>query len=164
MKEIIEHAFPRARIDRADIIPEFPLRKGTMSEGAPDDDRSTNVDYLVLDRTASTAYLVELKTDESSVGSSQRTLLVEATRKIPALLDGILRITAKPKLGHRWKYEALRRKLHDLKWVEERAGEWVRCGAPKTVKAVYIKPTGEWSQRSGGPDTSDITVISFKGV
>lgn len=161
MKEIIEHAFPGAVIERKHIIPEFPLRKGVMNDQTPDDDRSTNVDYMVFDEKHRTVYLVELKTDENSAGPGQRALLAAAAEKMPELIKGILHIATKPLLKqHKTKYEALRQKLEVLGLVKQVERTYVECCEGLSVKPIYIKPSRTWKSAADG----GITVIDFEQV
>lgn len=54
------------------IMPEFPIRKGTVNIGSNDDsNQSTNIDYLLYNKTDDMFTFVELKTDASSYKPSQ---------------------------------------------------------------------------------------------
>lgn len=54
------------------IMPEFPIRKGTVNIGLDDkSNQSTNIDYLLYNKTDDMFTFVELKTDASSYKPSQ---------------------------------------------------------------------------------------------
>ena len=58
------------------VIPEFPLRKGTLNNNRSN--QSYNVDYVAFSRDRRTAFLVELKTDMDSIVPEQETYLRDA--------------------------------------------------------------------------------------
>ena len=63
----------------APMIPEFPLRKGTLwGEDRRDRNLSVKVDYALLSADRSTAYFVELKTDDGSRRDAQDAYLEQA--------------------------------------------------------------------------------------
>ena len=70
------------------VIPEFPLRQGTLDSG--DSNLSYNVDYVAFSKDKGTAYLVELKTDMDSKRPKQEEYLCKA-RKVPfsSLVEGV---------------------------------------------------------------------------
>ena len=75
------------------VIPEFPLRHGTLCGMYPNrksgDNQSFNVDYLAFARDMRTAYLVELKTDMGSKNCQQEKYLRMARNTgIPRLIEG----------------------------------------------------------------------------
>lgn len=54
------------------IMPEFPIRKGTVNRDSEDNsNQSTNIDYLLYNKTDDMFTFVELKTDASSYKPSQ---------------------------------------------------------------------------------------------
>ena len=60
------------------LIPEFPLRIGTLDCKATRPNLSYNVDYVAFARNRKTAFLVELKTDMSSKRKNQEEYLQKA--------------------------------------------------------------------------------------
>jgi len=67
---------------RAELIPEFPMRHGTIRKGSTSN-RSDKIDYLALSQDGTTAIFVKLKTDMQSgqtVGGSPA--------KAPEMLPG----------------------------------------------------------------------------
>ena len=62
------------------LIPEFPLRKGTL-DGNNGSNQSYNVDYVAFSMDRRTAFLIELKTDMSSIDKEQEKYLRCAREK-----------------------------------------------------------------------------------
>ena len=93
------------------IIPEFPLKKdGSFA--------STNVDYFALSKECDQFFLVELKTDLSSLGEEQDNYLKKAVEKnLKSLVDGIVCISSSPN-APRGKYIHLLNQLSSLGLVE----------------------------------------------
>ena len=93
------------------IIPEFPLKKdGSFA--------STNVDYFALSKECDQFFLVELKTDLSSLGEEQDNYLKKAVEKnLKSLVDGIVCISSSPNAPRR-KYIHLLNQLSSLGLVE----------------------------------------------
>lgn len=72
------------------VIPEFPLRFGTLDKNDSHPNLSYNVDYVAFAKDKSTAYLVELKTDLGSIRKEQKAYLRKAREKgIPCLAEGV---------------------------------------------------------------------------
>ncbi len=96
------------------IIPEFPLRLGTLAGG--DDDgpnMSKHVDFVALSANTDTVYFVEVKTDQASRSQGQDDYLKVAKKTgLEALLGGLLRIAAAT--THHLKYGRLLVLLADL--------------------------------------------------
>ncbi len=76
------------------VIPEFPLRKGTLSgDGSNGSNQSQKVDYVAFSEDLTTAYFVELKTDMGSVREEQNKYLEEARNAgLQKLVEGIVDI------------------------------------------------------------------------
>ena len=87
------------------VIPEFPLRAGSLygedklarlrekKGSAPRDNQSYNVDYVAFSRDRETAFLVELKTDMSSINNAQETYLrLARDRNLGPLVEGVVTI------------------------------------------------------------------------
>lgn len=89
------------------IIPEFPLRLGTIQpkhEGTAYADRSYKVDFLGIEDNGKN-YLIEFKTDNSSLRGKQNDYLVDAEKLgTQTLIDAAVRISKvssyKEKYGH----------------------------------------------------------------
>ena len=79
------------------VIPEFPLRKGTLcgDKNLKRPNQSYNVDYVAFSkgRKQKTAFLIELKTDMSSIGGGQKKYLRDALDMgFAPLVGGIIEI------------------------------------------------------------------------
>lgn len=93
------------------LIPEFPLRLGTLGEG--ESNQSVKVDYLLLASDRGRAFLVELKTDMASRRDRQDRLMERACEVgMRRLLDGLVQIAARS--GEPQKYGHLLLALRDL--------------------------------------------------
>ena len=153
LKEIIKHRFGD-EIDDA-IIPEFPIRKGTIY---PDIEKKTRnlsfkVDYLAFSKSSETLYLIELKTDKNSISSEQIQYLNKAKdANIKALIDGVLAI--KDKTNSKIKYSYLLNELSKIGWVDVNTLENTSTDF-KNVKVVFLAPNDE---------KKDIEVIGFDEI
>ena len=79
------------RIDER-IVPEFPVHKGAIGEEG-DGDRSYKIDYFALSADATTAILIELKTDATSRNTKQdRYLEAARSAELVDLLNGTVTI------------------------------------------------------------------------
>jgi len=97
------------------IIPEFPLRLGTLLDDGSN--QSVKVDYLVLAKDRSRAVLVELKTDMASRRDRQDELMRRACEVgMRQLLEGVVQIA--PKSAEMEKYGHLLFELEALGLVE----------------------------------------------
>lgn len=97
------------------VIPEFPLRKGSLL-GENGRNQSYNVDYAAFSDDRKKAFLVELKTDMSSIDDGQKKYLINARDKgIATLVCGILKICGSKGIRKRSKYVHL---LHHLAILE----------------------------------------------
>lgn len=141
------------------IIPEFPVRIGTIYPNIPID-KSYKVDYVALSVDGTTAILVELKTEGLSRRSSQDKYL-EASRKagFPALVSGVLDIFRAT--DSKRKYFALLRLFEsmgillipdELKKIMSRSNIQGADEASRAITiqmnvtnllVVYIQPSGE---------------------
>ena len=91
------------------VIPEFPLRKGTLNNG--EGNQSDKVDYVAFGKDNDAVYLVELKTDMDSRRKEQDRYLNKASRKnFVDLVEGI-RKSAKAS-DRKQKYVHLLHQLH----------------------------------------------------
>lgn len=119
------------------IIPEFPLRKGTLL-GDNRSNQSYNVDYVAFSRDRQTAFLVELKTDMSMIDRAQEKYLRCAReRKLGPLVCGIIAICRKSR--KRRKYVHLLHHLANLGLVS--LGE-----RQPLYKATFPTPRSGWRE------------------
>jgi len=110
------------------IIPEFPLRKGTIfpKENIDKPNQSVKVDYAVI--TSSKVIFIELKTDNNSVNQDQIDYLEKAKEaKFTHLIEGVRLIEEKTK--QKKKYKHLLEKLDEFDLSTE-----------KEIGIVYILP------------------------
>ena len=176
------------------VIPEFPLRIGTLynkqelvekrpKDGrAPHENQSYNVDYVAFSRDRKTAFLVELKTDMTSVDDKQKTYLSDARNLgLGPLVDGIVRICGTKGIRKRSKYVHLlnllakldlvvnpsRDKLFQMTFPKPRPGWTEAYGVEPTVKGklehtrvIYIQPR---KPTKADPD-DDFVYIYFRDV
>ncbi len=140
-----------------EIIPEFPVRIGTINPDLPIN-KSKKIDYLIVSRDASQAVFVELKTDSGSRRSVQDEYLVEAHRVgVAGLIDGLMQIVCATDQKH--KYACLLRLLERNRLIKlppdldsalasaKFKSEFNRC-VPKieivrgqiTLQILYIQP------------------------
>ena len=153
LKEIIKNRFGDEIDDT--IIPEFPIRKGTIF---PDIEKKTRnlsykVDYLAFCKSSETLYLIELKTDQNSISPDQIQYLNKAKdANIKSLIDGILAI--KDKTNSKIKYSYLLNELSKIGWVD--LNTLVNTSTDfKNVKVIFITPIDE---------KKDIEVIDFDEI
>ncbi len=107
-----------------DIIPEFPLRHGTLQTNTNPSGKnlSVNVDYAALTKNGQSVFLVELKTDMSSLRPEQDSYLEKAKdREFKELVDGVLTVSRVPRkkvyINHTMKYVRLLERLSKLRLV-----------------------------------------------
>ncbi|WP_332445696.1 hypothetical protein [Dehalococcoides mccartyi] len=81
----------RNHIIQETIIPEFPMRKGTL--GLTPENLSFKIDYLAVTKDLTKVFFIELKTEMKSISENQCINMVKAASKdigIKKLIDGIL--------------------------------------------------------------------------
>ena len=116
LPKVIEKTFG-VHVD--EIIPEFPLRKGTLNPDSSEDNQSVNVDFAVFGSKGDKGriFLVELKTDVNSLNQEQLKNMKAAQRVgSKAILNGI-KIVAKHSPQKR-KYAHLIWRLYRLKCLK----------------------------------------------
>jgi hypothetical protein len=95
---------------REEIIPEFPFKRDGNN-------LSTKIDYLMLSEDGTKAYLIELKTDPSSLRDSQiRDLLKAGKRNFRSLVGDLIDVAASS--NEKRKYYGLFKLLQQAKVVE----------------------------------------------
>lgn len=127
----------------ADVVPEFPIRIGTIHPKNSALNLAFKVDYLVKVSGASTVYFIELKTDDSSRRSTQDWYLGRAQEVgMAGLLDGIRLICAAT--TSKKKYRRLLGKLHDMGLIAlAHDGTFTVPPAPRDIKIIYIQPNNK---------------------
>ena len=138
LKEVLEKKFegqPNGSKLFDALVPEFPLRIGTYDVKKEKSNQSTKVDYLAVSKDHEHVFLVELKTDDASVGPNERYLDNARTAGFAKLLEGVLAIreasNAKP------KYDHLMRHLKELQLVKEELNLDPNNRKNKSTRAKY---------------------------
>lgn len=131
------------------IIPEFPLRVGTICSKAPDINKSFKVDYVCKLSGQANVLFVELKTDQSSRREKQDWYLAEASKRgFHRLLEGVLQIYEATE--YKQKYEALLQYLKQLEFLTTEAGTWkINGAAPDSIEVLYVQPYSDGHQSVG---------------
>ena len=156
------------------VIPEFPLRKGTLwpkkyEKSNQQRNRSAKADYAVFTKNCQTMYLVELKTDSKSFDKTQYNNYKKAQNVgLHALIEGILRICENTK--HIQKYVHLLKRLCELDLVtipKVQCVDNVTAAYRKVqntvcenwkkseIKIVYVQPTARLSSNIDIDDAID---------
>jgi len=137
------------------IIPEFPIRKGTILENIFNEE-ALRVDFLLISENGPN-YLVEIKTDSKSRNDKQDGYLELAKeKKLKALINGIKSIYSKTKSKD--KYEHLIDKLEGLKLIkkiDKKYDNFEFIGENKDIKILYVQPS-----QNGKDDIIDFKQIS----
>ena len=171
------------------VIPEFPLRKGTLyeDEGLEKSNLSNNVDYVAFSMNRRKVFLVELKTDMSSKGGGQERYLRDARNMgLAPLVGGIVEICGSKYCKIKGKYVHLLHLLANLELVtipdpgklylktfpDTRSG-WTKAftGVKPTVegklqdtRVVFIQPTEDKPGSSVTGSEEDFKHIYFRDV
>lgn len=120
------------------IVPEFPLRKGTLYPGKKfqKPNQSYNVDYVAFSKDLQTAILVELKADMSSIVPDQETYLHDARNMgLGEFVHGIVEICEAT--DYESKYVHLLRRLANLELVQVRETEKLHQAALSHSKPAW---------------------------
>jgi hypothetical protein len=118
MRQVVEQRVGMSL--RRTMIPEFPLRRGTLwGEGTDGANASTKVDYALFSEDARSVFLVELKTDQASRRDEQDAYLEKSAGcGFRNLVDGILKIVLATESRYARKYLHLLRALEDLGFIK----------------------------------------------
>jgi len=135
------------------IIPEFPLRLGTVNPDIDDKtyaDRSYKVDFLAIG-SVGLNYLVEFKTDGKSLRSDQEKYLKQG-EKIGSkkIIEGVLRISKVS--SYKTKYKHLTDKMKQDGLLD---GNLLYTGLNPVMKKIYVIPCNK-SKSSDVIDFKDI--------
>lgn len=151
LPEILKLRF--GRVPKA-IIPEFPVRKGTI-DPTSNSNQPFRIDYLAVMQDPLELIFVELKTDPASRNDDQDKYLLAAQEKgMPALLRGLLSI--REATSAQGKYDQLLTELSDAGLIIRSAdGGFEPNGILPKPEILYIQPKS---------DECDSRVISFEKV
>ncbi len=124
------------------MIPEFPVRLGSLPDNNPQDNRSYKIDYLVYAAEQQRVFLLELKTDQRSLRGKQGEYLEQASEiKVSGLLEG-LRAIYKATI-QKVKYNNLLQKLETIGWIERTGSDFIIHAPNITPEVLYIQPTNK---------------------
>lgn len=140
-----------------ELIPELPLRLGTLRPESGGSNQSKKVDYAAFEPDEGRVWLVELKTDAASRNSKQDDYLVAASeRRFQDIVAGIRTITLATGATHRSKYLHLVHALSRWGFMElppslredsphstGHAFSEVRVVGDASVDVVYVQPTAD---------------------
>ncbi len=129
------------RVEIKGIIPEFPLRLGTLKpehEGTNYSDRSYKVDFFAVGNNGKN-YLIEFKTDTGSRRDGQDLYLQEAkgfgTR---AIVDGVIKISNVSTYVK--KYDHLKDKMQELGILD---AQFNYSGENPVLEIIYVQPSNK---------------------
>jgi len=142
MRQVVQHRVGMPL--RPTMIPEFPLRRGTLwGEGTAGANASTKVDYALFSEDARSVYFVELKTDQGSRRDEQDAYLVESAKGgFRRLIDGVLQIALATDTKYVRKYLHLLRTLERLGFVRVPASAYdhafpdIRVGLTDALRSI----------------------------
>jgi hypothetical protein len=138
------------------IIPELPLRKGTLYpelEANRHADLSTKVDFYALG-SSGTHYMIEMKSDSGSRRDSQDDYLQKSCEHgMGDVVAGIVRIASVS--SYKKKYNHLKSKLNDLELLDVQ-DQFI--GSSDTVKVIYVQP-----RVLGGDESHDVIDFEYIG-
>ena len=175
LREVLQRKFALSIKDH--IIPEFPVRNGTIDPNASKikENKSKKIDYVLFTEDMTTALFVELKTEGLSRRAEQDEYLRAAQSVgMTALLEGVLEISRAPRMKHyaRTKYCRLLELIAQIGLIQmpkemaslasaqshqgiNRLLQGIRITCPVSdCRIVYVQPTG------GGEGVIDFTEFS----
>jgi hypothetical protein len=151
MKEIFNYKFGK---DLEMVLPEFPVRIGSIDENALVPNLSKKIDFVGICQSTNEVFLIELKTDMRSRRESQDEYLLKAQElNIPGLVDGILLIYKATK--QKTKYNYLIEELILLGWIKKESKPFINISTPYKVSIIYIQPINE---------KEDVDVVTFDDI
>lgn len=147
------------------IIPEFPVRKGSLLDDADYNNKSAKnykpnqsfkIDYLAYSKKEHRIYFIELKTDVGSRNPKQDWYLKEAQKLgIHKILDDLKTIHKASNKNGRIKYEHLFKKLNDAELIKGADTSFEIINAEIKTEIIYIQPTS---------DIIDNSIITFQKI
>jgi len=136
------------------IIPEFPVRLGSLPDHNHLDNRSYKIDYLVYSAKQQRVFLIELKTDQRSLRGKQDLYLEEAARiKVSGLLEGLRKIYHAT--NQKTKYNNLLQKLETIDWIERTSDDIIIKTPDIAPEVLYIQPRNK---------DKEAKIISFDNI
>ena len=153
------------------IIPEFPLRLGTVNPVINDKnyaDRSYKVDFLAIG-SKGVNYLVEFKTDGKSLRPGQDKYLIQGEKVgTEKIIQGVLRISGVS--SYKVKYKHLLDKMQKYRVLDENKKY---SGLNPTSEKIYVIPFNktnssdtidfkdivEWFEQRTGKDSFELALM-----
>lgn len=119
------------------IIPEFPVRVGTVYQN--ESNESFKMDYVAVCQEMKKVFLVELKTDVSSVRENQIKYFKRAQKiNVKGLVDGLIKIY--DATNQKTKYQNLLREVERLGWLTQSTGRIINHDKVYDIDILYILP------------------------
>jgi hypothetical protein len=158
LKEILANHFPEVIIDS--FIPEFPIKIDSITSGGNSSNLSNKVDYLAVSMGSKKIFLIELKTNTTSLRTLQHEYLIKAKKYglIPILQD---LITINKASRHKQKYAVLFQHLKELKLIDDTIKPIFE--SEFTIEIVYIIPAINERNKALLAETTLITFNSIIG-
>lgn len=92
LPKVVQREFERSETDNWYVVPEFPLHKGIVFDAKKNKNQSIKVDFAVFSKSDKQIFLVELKTDNSSIKKKQLKHMEEAKKAgVSKLLKGVIK-------------------------------------------------------------------------
>lgn len=141
--EIILEKVLGVEIDK--IIPEFPLRLGELPDENPNSNLSYKIDYLAYSKEQNKVYLIELKTENSSLRNAQDKYLKSAQKiKVQGILEGLQKIYKAS--NQKVKYDYLLNMLNQqqkINWIRKNDKSFEILDIDIEPTIIYIQPTSK---------------------
>jgi len=152
LKEILENHFPEVIIDS--FIPEFPIKIESITSGGNSSNLSNKVDYLAVSIESKKIFLVELKTDTTSLRTPQHEYLINAKKKgLTPILQDLNKINKASR--HKAKYAVLFQYLKEINLIDDLINP--DSQSEFTIEIVYIIPSIKEGTKEMLVDSSIIT-------
>jgi hypothetical protein len=155
LKEILEKHLV---VEIDSFIPEFPLKIDRTTHSGKSSNLSNKADYFAVCWQSKTIYLIELKTESTSLRISQHEYLVNAKEKgLYSLLNDLCNIGKASR--HKAKYTMLFKYLRDLKLIDIH-----NKPLPENIfkiEIVYIIPS---IKKGSNAAPLNVTIITFKDI
>ena len=151
-----------------EIIPEFPIRKGSLPEFLKYNNKSSKnykpnqsfkIDYLAYSKSKNLVYFIELKTEMGSRNKKQDWYLKEAKKLgMNKILEDLKPIQNASNKNGRKKYNYLFEKLVELEWFDGFDEKFKISKAPFNIEIRYIQPIIE------DTDDNKELIITFQNI
>jgi hypothetical protein len=136
--------FKKLGIEIDGVVPEFPIRIGTIDKEQKGNNHSKKIDYLAKSKDGDTIVFIELKTDMKSRNDKQDKFIRDAKEiGIERILNGLDQIYKASKSKN--KYRRLFEKLTEMKLIKwDKGKSKIMEGVKKSeIQIVYLQPEGK---------------------